>query len=379
MKFYLTYAEPPSGVFSSQVADVISFLNLKLNANIRLVAFISLHDFSSSRKIIKKELPNAIILPMLPRATYWRINVFQLWILCFFLRPTSIIARNVIAANMALKIRNSTSVKNVCFDGRGAIAAEWREYEVNVVDQWKKEIDHLEQRAVIESDYRIAVTEKLIDYWHKQYSYASGKHVVIPCTLNSSFSPKTPTDIEKKQARENIGLQSQDIVLAYSGSTAGWQSFSILYNYLAPFLNQKSDNKVLFLSKPDANIQQLEKEFPGQIMQKWVNHQEVPIVLSACDMGILIREDSVTNRVASPTKFAEYLSAGLQVIITNNIGDYSDFVKVHQCGIIANGKPLPNIQNVDFTTRSRMINLVNLHFTKNAQLNNYSELMKNLN
>ena len=110
-----------------------------------------------------------------------------------------------------------------------------------------------------------------------------------------------------------------------------------------------------------------------------MNHQEVPIVLSACDMGILIREDSVTNRVASPTKFAEYLSAGLQVIITNNIGDYSDFVKVHQCGIIANGKPLPNIQNVDFTTRSRMINLVNLHFTKNAQLNNYSELMKNLN
>jgi hypothetical protein len=43
-----------------------------------------------------------------------------------------------------------------------------------VVDQWKQEIDQLEQRAVIESDYRIAVTEKLVDYWHKQYSYASG-------------------------------------------------------------------------------------------------------------------------------------------------------------------------------------------------------------
>ncbi|MBK9639447.1 MAG: hypothetical protein IPO63_17205 [Bacteroidetes bacterium] len=280
---------------------------------------------------------------------------------------------------MALKIRNSTFVKNVCFDGRGAIAAEWKEYEVNVVDQWKKEIDYLEQRAVIESDYRIAVTEKLVDYWHKQYSYASGKHVVIPCTLNSSFSPKIPSDVEKTEARKNIGLQTQDIVLAYSGSTAGWQSFSTLYNYLAPFLKQKPENKVLFLSKQEDNILQLEKEFPGQIIRKWVDHHEVPIVLSACDMGILIRDDSITNQVASPTKFAEYLSAGLQVIITDNIGDYSDFVKVHQCGIIANGKPLPNIHNVDFTTRSKMINLVNLHFTKNAQLNNYSELMKNLN
>ena len=379
MKFYLTYAEPPSGVFSSQVADVISFLNLKLSADIRLVAFISLHEFSNNRKKIKKELPNAIILPMLPKATYWRINVLQLWFLCFLFRPNSIIARNVIAANMALKIRKSTSVKNVCFDGRGAIAAEWKEYDVNVVDRWKQEIDQLEQRAVIESDYRIAVTEKLVDYWHKQYNYASGKHVVIPCTLNSSFSPKIPSDVEKMQARENIGLQPHDIVLAYSGSTAGWQSFSTLYNYLAPFLKQKSENKVLFLSKQEDNIQQLEKEFPGQIMQKWVNHHEVPIVLSACDMGILIREDSITNRVASPTKFAEYLSAGLQVIITDNIGDYSDFVKDHQCGIIANGKPLPNIHYVDFKTRSRMINLVNLHFTKNAHLHNYSELMKNLN
>ncbi|MBP7245980.1 MAG: hypothetical protein KBA99_11835 [Bacteroidia bacterium] len=379
MKIYLTYAEPPSGVFSSQVADVISFLNHKLNAEIKLVAFISLHDFSNNRKKIKKELPSAIVLPMLPKATYWRLNVIQLWILCFLLRPTSIIARNVIAANMALKIRNSSAVKTVCFDGRGAIAAEWKEYDVNVVDQWKQEIDQLEQRAVIESDYRIAVTEKLVDYWHKQYSYASGKHVVIPCTLNSSFLPNIPSDSEKTQARKNIGLQAHDIVLAYSGSTAGWQSFSTLYNYLAPFLKQKSENKVLFLSKPEDNIQQLEKEFPGQILQKWVNHHEVPMVLSACDMGILIREDSVTNRVASPTKFAEYLSAGLQVIITDNIGDYSDFVKEHHCGIIANGKPLPNIQNVDYTTRSRMINLVNLHFTKKAQLLNYSELMNNIN
>jgi hypothetical protein len=118
MKIYLTYAEPPSGVFSSQVADVISLLNHKLNAEIKLVAIISLHDFSNNRKKIKKELPSAIVLPMLPKATYWRLNVIQLWILCFLLRPTSIIARNVIAANMALKIRNSSAVKTVCFDGR---------------------------------------------------------------------------------------------------------------------------------------------------------------------------------------------------------------------------------------------------------------------
>jgi hypothetical protein len=379
MKFYLTYAEPPSGVFSSQVIDVIHFLNNELNAEIRLVSFISLHDFSNTRKKIKQEFPNAIVLPMLPKATFWRINTIQLWILCMIIRPTSIVARNVIAANMALKIKNSTFVRNVCFDGRGAIAAEWKEYDVKVVDSWKREIDDLEQRAVIESDFRIAVTEKLVDYWHDQYGYTSGKHVVIPCTLNSSFHPQVTSDSDKIKARQSLGIHPNDVVLAYSGSTAGWQSFSTLYNYLNPYLKKSSGNKVLFLSKPEENIKQLEKEFPGQIIQKWVSHHDVPDTLSACDMGILIREDSVSNKVASPTKFAEYLSAGLKVIITKNIGDYSEFVRVHQCGIIANGGSLPAIEGVDFETRSKMVELVNLNFTKKAQLNNYKELIKNIN
>lgn len=379
MKFYLTYAEPPSGVFSSQVMDVISFLNKEVGSDVRLVSFISLHHFMNERKKIQQELPDSIVLPMLPKAKYWRFNILSLWILSMLFRPTAIIARNVIAANMALKIRSSTFVKKVCFDGRGAIAAEWKEYNVGVEDSWKKEVDHLERRAAMESDARIAVTEKLIDYWHAQYGYADGKHVVIPCTLNSHFSPHVLSDEEKTKTRERLGLKAGDIVLAYSGSTAGWQSFSTLYTYVSPFLKQKPDHKMLFLSKSEENIQQLEKEFPGQILQKWVNHEEVPEVLAACDMGILIREDSITNQVASPTKFAEYLSAGLKVIISNNIGDYSAFVQKHQCGIIANGHDLPEINYVNFETRSRMVALVNSYFTKKAHIHHYTELLKQLN
>lgn len=379
MLIYLTYAEPPSGVFSSQVIDVINFLNKELDAKVKLISFISLHDFSKNRKKIKAEIPNAIVIPMLPKATYWRFNAIFLGLICLVLRPKGIIARNVIAANMALKIRSFGGVKKVCFDGRGAIAAEWKEYDVNVVESWKNEIDHLERRAAIESDFRIGVTEKLIDYWHTRYGYSEGKHVVIPCTLNSSFNAHVPTDNEKTENRKSLGLESDDTVLAYAGSTAGWQSFSTLYAYLAPYLEQSKNHKIIFLSKKEENIDVLEKEFPGQILQKWVNHHEVTKVLSACDMGILIREDSVTNQVASPTKFAEYLSAGLPVIITNNIGDYSEFVNKNDCGIIANGKPLPNLQPSDFATRSRMIQLVDRNFTKKSQLDNYIEIIKQLN
>lgn len=378
MIFYLTYAEPPSGVYSSQVSDVIRFINKEIKAEIRLVAFISLHDYKNKKNHLLKEIPDALVLPMLPKANYWRFNVLVLWLLCIVYRPSAIIARNVIAANMALKVRGKSSVKRVCFDGRGAIAAEWHEYDVTVVESWKREITDLESRAVIETDFRIAVTEKLVDYWHEKYGYSDGRHVVIPCTLNSDFKPHTIEEDEKNRARALLGIAAEDTVLVYSGSISGWQSFPTVYKYLSPFLKKIKSNKIVFLSRQEENISKLESEFPGQILRKWVNHEEVPGVLAACDMGILIREQSVTNRVAAPTKFAEYLSAGLPVIISENIGDYSAFVKTNNCGIIANGHELPTIEKTRPETREKMVKLVTMHFTKNAQLEHYKELIQNI-
>ena len=161
---YLTYAEPPSGVYSSQVIDVVKYLN-QSGSQVRLVAFISIQQFKKNKNKIVNEMPDALVYPMLPKATYWQLNVFILFFICLFTGQRSVIARNVIATNMALRLRKIGFIKKVCFDGRGAIAAEWKEYDVQVVDQWKKAIDKMERKAVIESDFHIAVTNQLVKYW----------------------------------------------------------------------------------------------------------------------------------------------------------------------------------------------------------------------
>ena len=114
--FYLTYAEPPGGVYESQVTDVIRYLNANCNADIRLVAFISVRGFGDNKKKIKKQLPDAIVLPMIPKATWWRFNTIFLALLCLIKRPKTILARNVIAANMALKIKSWGLIKKMGFD-----------------------------------------------------------------------------------------------------------------------------------------------------------------------------------------------------------------------------------------------------------------------
>lgn len=145
---YLTYAEPPSGVYSSQVIDVIKYLN-SVGGSVRLVAFISLHDFKKTREKIKSEMPDAIVMPMLPKADYWQLNIVTLFFICVFTGEYSIIARNVIATNMALILRKIKWLKKVCFDGRGAIAAEWKEYDVKVVKSWKKTLMNWKEKRLL--------------------------------------------------------------------------------------------------------------------------------------------------------------------------------------------------------------------------------------
>ena len=371
---YLTYADQPSGVYSSQVVDVCNFLNESHNAQIRLVSFISLHNFSHNRQKIKREMPSAIVLPMLPRMTSFGFNTLMLFFVLLFLNQRSVIARNVLAARIALRLKSILKLK-VCFDGRGAIAAEWNEYQVVPLQEWKNSIHTWEKSVVLNADFRIAVSEELVKYWNERYGYSENKHVVIPCTLNTSFRPEILKQEEIENARKKMKFNADDIILVYSGSTAGWQSFDLLQGFLQKIINKNKNIKVLFLSEKDKNVDQLKAEFPDKIFQTFVKHSEVSGILKSCDIGILIREKSVTNQVASPTKFAEYLSAGLPVIISEGIGDYTSFVKQNDCGWVLDESPL-QMNRLNISERNRLLQLVNDHFTKKSHNASYTNLIQ---
>ena len=54
---YLTYNDLPSGIYYSQVTDVVNYLNsIQTKEKVRLVAFISIRGFFTNRKKIKDKL-----------------------------------------------------------------------------------------------------------------------------------------------------------------------------------------------------------------------------------------------------------------------------------------------------------------------------------
>jgi hypothetical protein len=375
---YLTYADPPTEVFSSQVCDVVNFLKNHLQADIRLVAFVSVRHFFSARTTIRSEVGDAIVLPMLPKANYWGCSLPLLLLVCLMTGAQAILARGVLACNLALWCRQLGLIKKVGYDGRGAIAAEWHEYEVVTYRQLKKSIDRLEKKAVLNSDFRIAISTKLVDYWQQRYEYKSDRHVIIPCLLHTEINSGSDRTMLKTEIRKKYNLPQQASILAYAGSVAGWQSFGLIRNTLSPILHESEQVVLLFLSPPSAVIDAMQKQFPRQVLRYRLPHQEALALLSACDYGLVIREPSVTNRVAAPTKFAEYLNAGLPVIISEGIGDYSDFVRNHRCGVVLEKNQPLSVTMLGQYQSEEMKSLARQSFTKETYRSSYQQVLKTL-
>lgn len=378
---YITLDDGYSSVYQSQVIDVCNYISKNFETRVRLIAFFSPRVYFQNRKKIKKAYKHSIILPLFPLQR-WGWNVIPLLVLNFFMRHKTAICRNPFATNLGVKMRQYSLLKNIVYDGRGATYAEWNEYDVTPNEALRNSVKPAETIAVLESDFKIAVSQKLVEYWKTQFGYSGKKHVVIPTTLLSNFAHSDFTEERIREVKAEFGFEEKDVILVYSGSSAGWQSFNLVTDFLATQMLKNSRVKILFLTKEDDFVRNLKARFPKNVFVKWVDHHFINLYLSVGDYGILIREQSLTNSVASPTKFAEYLALGLPVLISENLGDYSEFVQQHRCGwIVTSAEMEMNLQKRPQEEKQRLVELSRKYFYKESAQNHlsYSVLLQELN
>jgi len=367
---YLTCNDQPSGVYWSQVTDVVEHLNTLHPERVRLVALVSARGFFGTRRKIRERSSDAVVIPMVPTMARWRKNTLLLAGVCHMLRPKAMIARGVMATWMALRMRDRKLVERVCFDGRGAYAAEWEEYRIIDDDALIAQFRPLENEAVHASDFRLAVSNALVAHWRERYGYTGEAHVVIPCTLGKDLQG-IPTGTELRDVASD-----ERVRLVYSGSSAGWQSFDLLERMLVPLLRDDPRVELLFLARKHERIDELERAFPGRVSRAWLGTAQVRDRLRSQDHGILLREDTITNRVSSPTKFAEYLACGLPVIISGHIGDFGALTIRDGLGCaVQDGLSIPRLERTTNERRGEISVYAQRHFTKQAYGASYTRLL----
>lgn len=339
---YFLYDEGYSGVIESQAVDVVRFFNNETEYDSVLIAALPFRSHRKVKRRFEESLGQEIITTI---AIPQRLQVFLQWLEVIRLaqrlnkaKVDMLVCRNALACALALKARKmlgkSTNLK-VCYDGRGALKAEAQEYNV-YPDFLLPLLFEAERNAVLNSDLRIAVSEELIAWWKSEYGYGAENHIVIPTTISTLHQNFDPGP-HREEWRKKFGFKADDIVMAFAGGKADWQGMDFWLPHMNGWLRNMPELKLLLLTPDNAAIGEICSAFPNRIVSTFVAHHDVLKALSSSDYGILWRNPSTTNVVASPTKLSEYNQAGL-VVITNDGTSVSRVVAMNHLGICIDPK-----------------------------------------
>jgi hypothetical protein len=124
-------------------------------------------------------------------------------------------------------------------------------------------------------------------------------------------------------------------VVVYSGGLGSWQCVEPTMALLERCHSFDISTLVLTF-----DLESLLPMLPASLAEsQWFKavalaRSEVPAALAACDVGVVLRDDSVVNRVASPTKAFEYLAAGLHIVTTRGAAGVAGLVHEHRVGLV---------------------------------------------
>ncbi len=153
-------------------------------------------------------------------------------------------------------------------------------------------------------------------------------HAVIPCCASEDdFFFDTSL---REKTRQGLGYTGSDIVYIYSG---GLQPYQRLDDTIDAFTRLHAGNpavRLLIATPRLVEARELLGHLPPGCWQVIsAKLEDVNSLLNAADAAFLLRHDDQTNRVASPTKFAEYCLTGLPVIMTDAIRDSHALAQKH--------------------------------------------------
>jgi len=228
----------------------------------------------------------------------------------------------------------------------------------------KKILNFLEAFVLKRVQKIVFVSNSMLTHYQNKIGKRFQNSIVIPCI--SEFFYENSLSRKKK--------------IVYLGGISIWQKidwilihFEKIYNIdpeyhldiITPNINE---GKQLV----ESNIQNVKiKEHISVFSIK--DRSKLPQILAEYRFGYLLRDYNLVNYISSPIKFAEYLSCGVNVIITDAIPHYAELISKYKCGLV--------LKTVNFDETSLVYDqeasyrLYKDYFSKYKLVSNYSKLI----
>lgn len=184
-------------------------------------------------------------------------------------------------------------------------------------------INNIQAVVCKSSDYIFCVSKKLEEYLKSRHKINCGVSVIPTCIEEDKnlFDPEA-----RAKKRAEMKLENK-FVVTYCGGGQNYQNPQGLVKAFININKRVEEAFFLILTRDKEVFEATLNKFNVQSSKYLIRnapHSEVFKYLSAADCAILLRERNRVNRVACPTKFAEYINCNLPVLISADIGDLDE-------------------------------------------------------
>jgi glycosyltransferase involved in cell wall biosynthesis len=230
-------------------------------------------------------------------------------------------ARSTVPALMASFVSKRRRVPWI-FDLRGMIAEEYVD-----AGQWPRGgVRHrvtaaVEERLLQSADGVVTLTRRILERLPVADDVRPSRPTtVIPCSVD--LGTFRPSEEWRREVRASLGWGDEP-ALVYAGSLGSWYRLGEMLDFFAVVRRQITRLRFLILTPQVALAERevLSRRLGGDVLVRSVTPDAVPRHLTACDAGICFLGHHASKDASSPTKYGEYLAAGLPVITNSWVGD----------------------------------------------------------
>ena len=255
--------------------------------------------------------------------------------------------RSYVSTLCALLVRSLLKNFKVVFDMRGFYPEEgllqhtWKQGSLSF-KLWKR----LERYLTGKADHTIALS----DAFRERVRETGGRDCCTLIYAGTDVSKFREAAKRRTQTRAALGFRDKK-VFAYSGGLGSWHDPAMLAK-LGAVLDQNIPSAALLVLTPHERGE-LEREFltagvkPERVTIMSVTPAEVPQYLCAADFGIVpLRRIEATDpaKAVGETmiglKVAEYMAAGLPIIVNERVSGLSSLMAAFKIGIFFNDEDM---------------------------------------
>ncbi len=229
-------------------------------------------------------------------------------------------ARSTVPALMA-RLLSGTLAKPWIFDLRGLVAEEYAD-----AGHWRRgglryRATATAERSLLGSaDGLVTLTRRILDRLPDPGTGDSRPTAVIPCSVDPGVFQPRPE--ERRPVRDELGWGDQP-ALVYSGSLGSWYRLKEMLDFFEVARSEIAGLRLLLLTPQLTLAEDIvrARRLAGCVASRSVAADAVPRHLAAVDAGICFLGRLASKDASSPTKYGEYLAAGLPVVTNGWIGD----------------------------------------------------------